>query len=439
MSYNKFDFINDLLSSKKIKIEEKIKILELTKSELLNFETENSEIKKRVEKIEVKVKKLEGDTNDEYQNITNSITQKENKLPEYIYQKELIKKEPSKVDNSLSNKKNKVIYYTNYKNQPSFLRKLNSNSFTKFLTHDVDSNDYRDLREIFNGKYNYLLHLEKIKEVFSVLTDKNSEFKNNFSDLKRISISQNLYKKIHSYINNETGWGEEDIKMNWSHPDLLNWCKEHQELTPSPGIDLGYEGFKFGNKTFKDIVLDFKNEIHIRNNNSLDFILNKVIFEPQNDIRNKINIEKDINESLEFFTDVEKLKQIIRLIFNLIIEKHQQEGTPEVKFTFNTNKENLELLVLHKESVYGQDIQTLRFGKTSINLMKLSNGLCNMEINAKFPDGKYYSLPIWRSGRKIENDLVFENDREVLPGASITELPEIVNGVVYKLTFHMGL
>lgn len=60
MSSNKIDFINDLLSSKKIKIDEKNKILELTKSELMNFDVENSEIKRRINNIEIKINKLEG-------------------------------------------------------------------------------------------------------------------------------------------------------------------------------------------------------------------------------------------------------------------------------------------------------------------------------------------------------------------------------------------
>jgi hypothetical protein len=349
MNYNKIDFINDLLSSKKIKIEEKSRIIDLTKNELKNFEADNSELKLRVDKIE---KILDVSKS----NISESSMEHN------------------------AEKISKVIYYTNYKNQARFLQKLNNNSFTKFLTHDVDSNDYRDLQEQFGGKYNYLKHLKKIKEVFSVLTEKKSEFIVNFPELERIPISPNLYTKIYNYINNEKGWGEENIKMNWSHQDLLNWSEEHPELTPTPSVDLGYEGFRFGDKTFKDLVLDFKNEIHIRRNNSLDFILTKVMFEPQNDFRAKIVIEKNINDALEFFTDVEKLKQIIRLIFNLIIEKHQQEEKPKVTFTFKTNEKKIELSILHINSVYGQDIETLRFGKTLKNLMKVGNGLCDIEI-----------------------------------------------------------
>jgi len=419
MKYDILQFVSDILSNDKLTSVDKQKIIELAKKDVTHFTLNAESLSEKVEKVEGKIVVIE------------------EKIGIKRKSKDLLTEIKKPNEPSIDNKK--VLYYTNIKNTPKFLQTLNKNTFTKFLTHDIDSNDYEELQLQFEGNYDYLKHLEKIKEVFSVLTDKNSEFINNFPDLERFSISQNLYKKINNYINNAEGWGEEEYKMNWSHPDLLSWCKENKGKTPAPGNDLDYDGFKFGDKTFKDIVLDFKNEIHIRRSNSLDFILQKVLFEPKYDLRNKILVEKKINEAIDFFTDVEKLKQIIRLIFNLIIEKHDQEGKPKVDLIFKINNKNVELLILHNDSVYGQEIATLRFGKSLINLMKLCNGISDLEILAKFSDSKSYSFPIWRGNRKIENDIVYDKSERVIPSASIRATETPINGVLYKLTFDTGL
>ena len=112
---------------------------------------------------------------------------------------------------------------------------------------------------------------------------------------------------------------------------------------------------------------------------------------------------------------------------------------PKITITFKIKDKKVELLILHNNSVFGQDVETLRFGKTLKNLMKLSNGLCDIEIEGKFSNGKFYSLPIWRYGRKIENDVVFEHNKEVIPSQSISELTESIDGVLFKLIIDIGL
>lgn len=414
MKYDILKFITDILSNDKLSTNDKQRIIELAKKDIAHFSFSEDTLSEKVGKVEVKI----------------------NAIEEKIGMKTQAEEKPAARNKHVMD----TIYYTNIRYVPQFLKVLNNNTFTKFLTHDVDSNDYNELKAQFNGSYNYLMHLKKIKEIFSVLTEKESSLKSFYPSLVHISISRNLYRKVSNYINNnDEGWGEEKNKMNWSHPSLLEWIQQHPDHPPAPGNDLGKEGFKFNEITFTDLILKFKNEIHIRKSNSLDFILNKVLFEPQNDFRKKIIIKKDINDSLEFFCDVEKLKQTIRLIFNLIIEKHILPDQPTVVFSFRIFDKKLQLKILHEKSVYGQDSKTVRFGKTSKNLMVLCNGICDLDIEAEFSDGQIYKLPIWTRGMKIEKDIVYLKNNEVRPSNTLKELDSPLNGVLYILTFDNSL
>lgn len=422
MGNTKIDFINDLLSSKKIKIEEKSRILELTKSELNNFDSTNDDIVKRIENIEEILKVA-----DKY----NSVSTLVNTVNDIDLQKinEQVKK-PSKT-------KSKVTYHINCNNVPKFLKTLNRNSYTKYLTHPIDSNDHEELIKLFDQEYDYLFHLKKIKEIFSVLTETDCNVKEKYPELKKISISINLYNKIKNYIYGEDVWGEEKIKMNWSHSELLKWCEENKGRVPSPDSDMNYTGFKFEDKTFKDIVLRFKNEIHIRKNNPLNLILTEVLFNPKNDFRNKMNIERELDESIEFFTDVEKLKELIKQILALIVEKNMLNNKPTVKISSKIINGKIQLSILSFKNIINSNIATFRFGKTTPNLMKNCNGICDIEIDAQFLDYKFYRIPIWKKGRKIENDIIYDGNKEFNPSASITKLTEPINGVLFKLTFDM--
>ncbi len=59
MGHNKIDFINELLASEKISVSDKSRILELTRSELKNFDQDTNELRKRIESIEDKLKVTE--------------------------------------------------------------------------------------------------------------------------------------------------------------------------------------------------------------------------------------------------------------------------------------------------------------------------------------------------------------------------------------------
>ena len=187
MSKNKYNFAYELLSSSRVTPEQKKRILALIAQErnedivLLENRIGNLEKKEEaaavVEEVKVEEKEVE-EVKDEGENI-----EVKNKSTE--------------------------IYYKKIDVLPEFLKSLNTGTFTKYLTHKIDSDDFSILSEELKGEYIYEKHLEKIRENFSILTEK-------------YNIDKQIYTKINTYINGgENGWSEDDIQMNWSHPELL--------------------------------------------------------------------------------------------------------------------------------------------------------------------------------------------------------------------------
>lgn len=417
---NKYKFIKDMLLNKKLTFQQKERIILLAENE----------IKKEVDilkDIDFRVKIIEDILNGSNKQITNHPSQKKAYSDVLITNKSEVYKE-------------ETIYYIDLKNIPRFLRLLNNNNYTKFLTHDIDSSDLSDLENSLKSNYNFEQHLKNIKEVFDVLTVKNSEYKSKYWGISKITISKDLHAKIKSYICGGNKWGESKNSMNWSDEKLLKWCNENPNKVPTPAVDLGYEGYRFKDLIFKDVVYTFKNEIHIRESNSLARIIQAILFEPINKFYEKIETNLDnVNDTIELFTDVEKVKQIIRKILFLIIDKHSLQNIPNVEFTFTVNDGYAEFFIFNKSSKMNSDNYTFRFGKHTKSLMKLCNGLCDLEIFTDLKDGSSYKIPIWTKGIVIQNDIILRENKEITGFEVFEKLPNPVDGILYKLKFDLGL
>lgn len=334
--------------------------------------------------------------------------------------------------------------FIDIKNTPQFLRSLNSNTYTKFLTHEIDSDDIEEIKVLFGGEYVFKSHIEKIKEVFDVLSNSESKYKNNYPNLSPFKISRNLYSKIKNYIYGEKFWGENKNVINWSLPELLEWSKNNPHKAPSPGKDLDYDGFIYKGTLFNNIVLAFKHEINIRSTNSFTAVFNTIIFDPKYDFRNKIIFDFDIDDSIDLFTDVEKLKQAIRLVLNLIIDKNSLDKKPKVEIKFYATHEKVYLKIKNCESYINSNINTFRYGKQTKNLMKLCNGICEIELKALFKNNKVYKGPIWKKGFVLENDQLLYYWKKFNINSQYYEEPNEDGaksslGVEYILTLDLGL
>jgi len=233
--------------------------------------------------------------------------------------------------------------------------------------------------------------------------------------------------------------------MHWSHSEIKEWTIENLGKAPSVNEEsLRYEGFYFQSESFNkymsfcDLILFFKNEIHIRNTNSLFDLINNIYNDPDNTFKESIVIENNVPDNLDFYTDVEKLKKAITLIIGLIIEKHGLDEKPKVIFEISINDE-ITLSILHEGNIFKQNKGTLRYGKTFANLIKLLNGVCKIDLLAKFSDSQSYHLKLWEYGDTLRANTIYRDDKPLKIIEKLVKIDEKINGVLYKLTFNRGL
>ena len=229
-----------------------------------------------------------------------------------------------------------------------------------------------------------------------------------------------MYEKANVFINGGVDkegkvkeWSEDKYQMNWSHPDLLKWVEKHPNIPPSPDDDLKsklrQEGFSFKFREnimyFSDLVMRFKDETRIRQGNSIRDIIENLNWDYNFNIKYtaKDTENKSINiDTIDFFTDVEKLRQIFNLCLSWIREHNKNKNEIEVCVISNIN--NIEIDILHLNSYFSKEKSSLKFGKTSKNLMRLANGICDVNIIANFPNNEYYLWPIWENYRMIDKN-----------------------------------
>ena len=375
MSSNKIDFINDLLSSEKIKIEEKSKILELTKRELMNFDSESEDIKRRIDKIENRIREMNGETNIDFPNETyNGIAFEEEKfqLPEYKNPKDLT----------------------------NFLLEYNKNFILKYTCHEID--DLESFLECFDNK---IFSIAK----YRFLIDK---------EYKKIStkyygkINKNIQGLIWAYLKGGHPWSSDKIKISWDSEQLKEWCNNNPALVPNPGLNLRrimrYDGFEFEsflskntNKrivSFSDLVIHFKYLFHIRNDNSLRQIIErKNIFENYTE---KIDFEINLPENIEFFSDVDKIIQAYEKIIEMILEfvKNNKKEKPKVNLSLYESNTDIIFSIHHKNSIYGKTIGNCisRIGEKESNLIyNQINGVCKMKLRADFGENNFAEVNLW--------------------------------------------
>lgn len=415
MDKNKYTFAQELLRSYKLTSEQKERVLALIARE------RNEDIIR----LEERIKELEAGTS-----VTPAPT------PATEEETPPTSNRAGKIKQGLKDQKSYrgTMSYKSIDQLPKFLATLNRGAFTKYLTHKIDSFDYEFLKEALGGSYTHRAHLEQIKKDFEKLT--NEDFRN--------ALNPNIYAKIKSYVyGGGEGWSEEHIQMNWSHPELLAWVQAHPNHPVAPDEDLHMEGFSFEQEgqieSFSDLITTFKDQIHIRAQNSI-----KKLFQNLNrSYKFAINYDA-IDEGLDFYTDVEKLLQMFRICFNWI--RDSKEEKKQVIITAGADKTKIYIEITHLNSSYGQSRETLRYGNSSINLMKLANGICNLFIMAYFSEGIYERWPIWQDDMCLKGDRVCSTRGEELKPinflgteSNLSDTGKLEKQVTYIFVFNRGL
>lgn len=296
MSNNKIDFINDLLSSKKIKPEEKSKILELTKVELKNFDVENSEIKRRIDNIEDKIKILE-------------------KLP------------ISKVPKSKSDTNGKKKIHSP-KTMVKFLYSFSIDEKYKWFTHSPEG---------LITEFDYKSYVDNANLEFNKITGWNIN-NGTYHNVKNFIINSGEKNKTNIY-------GKGNISFSWR--DLENWCISNPNTHPY-NAEVNGDLFKKYINQFKQII-EFRTDdadqtFNIRVRKLIRDILG-VDFKTE--FKDSFN---EIGQSLKIFCDINLLFNALQQITNWIVVNKSKSN--EVVINLVNNNEFYQLEIIHKNSYW---------------------------------------------------------------------------------------
>lgn len=321
-------------------------------------------------------------------------------------------------------------------NTQLFLRVFNQDDVLKYTCHLIDTDEVIEdiLKECSTEEYEYSKHFELISKHFENLKKKFN--KDDFP------ISKNIVGLISTYLTGSSGkkskgknkgWSSNDIEINWNCKEIRQWASRNPHIIPAPGKNIAKKlknpGFVLPTafrssvtgkriKSFSDLVVFFKSQFHIRHDNSLRSILSKV--NEQWDSK-KVTIsfaEGCFNDSIELFTDVDKLIQAYQKIITLCIDCRSEEETPaqiELSFDDNSEYKGVSFCIHHLNSKYKKTSKnaTERIGETQSGLISnLINGLCDLYIEAEFGDNVCGIINLWNK----ENEFYFKPSDKNIKG-----------------------
>src|SRR5690606_11564359 len=374
MAKNKYDFIKELLEDKRIKQNQRERILELVSKEISLEGT----LEERVQKIEEILFKKEGElilTEESVfsEKIENLLTDEE--IESILAAKNLTDSE--------INEENLLPRYLNPSHLYNFLFQYNQNKILRTTCHDIDSNGLESILEFcLTETYDFKEHLKTIQDAYA-----NHERTHNAPYQVKALIRGYLTGKDFQG-NHIRGWSSKNITINWNSDELLKWADLNIETPPNLNEEIAgtkeIELLEFNQidtaitansvQNFTQLVLHFKNLFHIKSGQqSLIEIIKRVNSEKS--WHEKVNFEFDeqlfIN-NLEHFTDVEKLIQAYNKIIGLIIEQHALSEKPKVKLKYYQENQKVIISIHHLNGVYNKTIENTieRLGQTYTSLIK---------------------------------------------------------------------
>jgi hypothetical protein len=364
MAKTKYDFIKELLEDKKNNQSQRVRILELASREISLEGT----LEERVQKIEDIIfndnpigKSPPPDNPPETKN-----------LPEYIH--------PINLYNAL------LAY--------------NQNRILSTTCHPISRENIDVIvLQSASSEYDFKKHLELVKLNFKELA-------------KYEKFTKTMYALINNYLTGEGTWSSQNIKVSWCNKEIEDWANRNPNIVPNPDDILieanrneGYklEGVfisKLTNKpirNFSELVLFFKSLWHIKDDNPLQRILEKRNVDYKYEEWANIKFI-NFSQTLNLFTDVDKLVQAYSKIIGLIKEK-SNPNNQEIVISFY-EEASKKVLSIHQLNTYWKktisDTIERPFGNSMLPIIeKIINGLCDLHIRAKFEDNQNYEVNLW--------------------------------------------
>lgn len=408
MAVDKYDFIQEVLSTQTMNSSQREKLLKLTSDEIKKDKKFNITLEERVLKLE------------------KIILSDLNNLPIYQEQNVNVNKKNisniSTIDEEIDNINSLVFnnsvnpslpdQYIDPSNLYKYLLAYNQDPILKSTCHLIDSSELEKINEYCNTNiYNFNLHYNKILESFNKI---NKQFAPAY-----IKALIRGYLTGRNYNGEEIiGWSDDKIKWSWNDQGLKNWSNQNMGIPPNPDIGLSNKiennGFEFGSpikikegflQSLSDMVVHFKKMFHIREDNSLFSILQK-----QNTYRkweDKIDfiIEKqNFPENIEFFTDIDKLLQCYNEIIHLSIDFAKNEK-PLINLKLFEKDNSIYFSIHDLNAVYGKSLISAKnrlIGQKYEAIIKKLNGVCNFYLQANFGQEVFSKLTIWDSESNVE-------------------------------------
>jgi hypothetical protein len=313
--------------------------------------------------------------------------------------------------------------YMSPRDLKNFLIEYNQNEILKYTCHLIDGDALIKINSLTKTvDYDFQKHLKIINKEFFKLISKYKE-----------KINKNIHGLIGEYLNNYTkkGWSSNQIKITWSSPELLTWSRDNPGKCPNPDPTLfstpfNFQPFKISNgqirlQRFDDLVLHFKFLFHIRRDNSLKASIDSI----NNYHFSNITIidSTSIRENIEFFTDIDKVKQSYKRIIEMCYEFHKslnRSEKPNFKLSLVEDNDTIIFSIHHINSVFGKTpTSTIRRPgeKTTKLIDNQINGVCDLILKADFGNNDYAEINLWNGKEKkikkidtfegVQFDLIF--------------------------------
>jgi len=400
MAKDKYDFIQELLENKKLTLNQRERLLLLAKEEIKNDKTLGKDLEERVKKLEVAKKtneKIDNPNSEPEDSPENQTTN----LPKYYY-------------------KPKLLY--------EYLLTFNQDQTLSSSCHLCDSNDIIKLNRLLDiTEYSFIKHRELIIDKFNTFNNAQDKVNRDTRTLYSVYITG---KNMNG---DEIDKWAEKMTINWMSPNLTKWAEQNPHIPPHPDVELNKTGFMFNAITpeikllekdgvcieriqsFNEIVLYFKYLFHIREDNSLKKI---VKLNTKAEWLDKINFTYDVDETIDYFTDISKLVQSYRIIIKMILDVTEERKLekPVVEIKFKPFEKGFLFSIIHKNSNgLNKKIDGRIIGKSFRNLIDNQiNGIADFTIKAKFNDGLSYEVILWDyKVRETQKHHWFKSNEEV--------------------------
>jgi len=274
-------------------------------------------------------------------------------------------------------------------NQYKELRKINTNpkKLIKLLKNFTIDTPIKCTTHSWEGSCESCKEMD-FDEFISKVQEQWDGIKNELKEL-----SPNLHVKIEAFLFSKTQqeWCKATgLNLGWSN---LSGLKEHCNNGGKPFEYVLKEPISLEEETlttFKELVWKFKKKIEVRN----DGDMLKSIFVNFRKKLKKDAIKLKICPSLEgvdFYTDVEKLKSALNLIFAGIIAKKSNSDIVEVKLR-KPNPESVEIYIIHKNSFSNRTKEEMFKENNDGDFKEIKENLtnlCDWSVEDKFEEKSY--------------------------------------------------